>query len=179
MTAHRWLCLTRNVSRHLRVHSDRFPHPNKNDMKRKYRIALGVATVTTVILAGLALQRHSRERPQLIPAQAHEEQIDDLVQRRIQSEFSDRAALMSMLQEKGMTVAEYRQQVEQEIKAHAPGSHADQLDELVRQRIQSAYRDRTALISMLQEKGMTFAEYRQQVEQEIRVETQSTEEPAR
>jgi len=48
---------------------------------------------------------------------AHENVIDDLVKQRIRVEFGNRAALIKMLEAKGMTYETFRQQVKQEIEA--------------------------------------------------------------
>lgn len=50
-------------------------------------------------------------------SRVREKMIDDLVLRRIQSEFGNRAAVGNMLQAKGMTYEKFRQQVKQEIEA--------------------------------------------------------------
>jgi hypothetical protein len=45
--------------------------------------------------------------------------IDDLVSQRITSEYGDRAALVRMLQAKGLTFEAFRQQVKQEVEANS------------------------------------------------------------
>ena len=52
-------------------------------------------------------------------AKSHENMIDDLVDKRIRSEFSDRAALIRMLQAQGMTYERFRKHVRQEVEANA------------------------------------------------------------
>jgi hypothetical protein len=45
--------------------------------------------------------------------------IDDLVSQRITSEYGDRAALVRMLQAKGLTFEAFRQLVKQEVEANS------------------------------------------------------------
>ena len=82
---------------------------------------LGLATVAAgaLFLSLLAVRWHvSQKGSEQFEANSQESMVDDLVSQRIRSEYGDRAALVRMLQAKGMTFASFRQQVKQEVESN-------------------------------------------------------------
>ena len=88
-------------------------------MKPKKTIGIAAVAITMLVLVALAFKFNVPKRSEHFLAQAHENMSDDLVEKRIRSEFSHRAALIRMLQARGMTYERFRRQVKQEVEANA------------------------------------------------------------
>jgi hypothetical protein len=86
-------------------------------MKRKYAVGLAAAIITTLFLSALALRWHVSKGSEGLLAKSREDVIDDMVQKRIQSEFGGRTAFIKMLKARGMTYERFRQQVKQKVEA--------------------------------------------------------------
>lgn len=88
-------------------------------MKPKHAIGLAAVTVTVLLLLALVFKLNVSRRPGHFLAKSHENVVDDLVKKRIRSEFSDRETLIRKLQAKGMTYESFRKHVRQEVEANA------------------------------------------------------------
>ena len=88
-------------------------------MKLKHAIGLATVAVTVLVLLVLVFKLNVSKRSEHFLASSHGNVIDDLVKKRIRSEFGNRAALTRMLQAQGMTYESFRRHVRQEVEAYA------------------------------------------------------------